>query len=73
MDELSGYLALDNKTSEGFEFLAPHQSAMDLSGPGEVTENNGWPAPVVITVSNWYHSDCEVDPEKLQLMKQYLG
>jgi len=65
---MNGYLSLDNKTSRDFNYLAPYMSAMDLSGPGEITDNIKWPAPVVLTISNWFHSEQEIDEEKLKRM-----
>lgn len=71
-DQLSGKLALDAKVSEGFEYLAPHQSAMDIAAPGRVTENNKWPTPVIMTVHNWYHSNKEIDAVKFEKMKAFM-
>ena len=71
-DQLSGYLALDRKVSEGFEYLAPHQSAMDITAPGQVTDNNKWPTPVIMTIHNWYHFEADVDPGKLEAMSAFV-
>ena len=69
--ELNGYLPLDKDVAEALKYFAPHMSAMELSEQGAVTDNNAWPAPVISTVSNWYHSPVEVDPCKLAVMQQF--
>lgn len=71
-DQLNGTLLLDNYTAEEMKALAPHKSVFDMNTPRTPARNSSMPKPVTATIANWYHmdEDSDVDPVKLELMKQ---
>lgn len=71
-DQLNVQLALDVKTQEQWERLAPHNNIFQLTRPGEISGNLRLPKTTIDTMSEWLSDDIPVDPIKLQRMNELL-
>lgn len=56
-DALNATLIPDKRLYEHCKRLSPHLSSLDLRRPRAISNNLKMPAPVVMTISNWLHSD----------------
>lgn len=67
-DQLNLTLFLDNETAKAMQNLAPHKSAFSLKESRDVAKNISMSMPAVSMIANWYHTEEEPDPVKLQRM-----
>lgn len=65
-------LALDNKTAQQLENLAPHKSSLDLNKPRTLSNASAMPTPVASTIANWMHYPRPpvTDPAKLAFLQE---
>lgn len=64
-DALNIYKINDRVTYEKLRRLRPEFSVMDLNVPNQISANVGLPAPVIATISAWFH-------EEDVMVKKYL-
>lgn len=66
-DALNFTLSLDGVIEDRLIPLQPHNSAFELTSPGEISGNPALPKTVVATTANWLHSTSAKPPTRNQL------
>lgn len=66
-DALNFTLSLDSVIEDRLIPLQPHNSAFELTSPGEISGNPALPKTVVATTANWLHSASVKSPTRNQV------
>jgi hypothetical protein len=71
-DALNFSICIDNFLADKWKTLEPHYNVFEATTPLEISDNISIPKPVISSISNWIHTEGEVDPHKYAQMQRLL-